>query len=132
VGRELIADTEYYKIEVDTVKNMTISTYHGFWPDTEEFKNGFLDTLRKSLTRVQPGFTSHLDIRDMKVPPQGVMDAILKGHELLKQRGISKAARITDQPIHQIAVNRIGREADMKEDTRMFNTISEAQAWLES
>lgn len=42
MARELIADTEFYTIEVDSSANRSFSVYRGFWPETEEFRRTYL------------------------------------------------------------------------------------------
>jgi hypothetical protein len=130
--RELIADTEFYKIEVDSSENRCYSVYWGFWPDTEEFKKNYLADMQKMVSRLRPGFTTFSDIRELKIPPQAVGETILKAQGIVKDAGLRKSARITDQPIQTLAANRIGRDADLKETARTFNSFPEALAWLDS
>jgi hypothetical protein len=85
------------------------------------------------IMRVRPGFTSMVDIRDFKVPPPGVVEAIVKVQELLVKAGVAKSARVSDQPSQTIMAGRIGREVEMKQETtRMFYSVLEALAWLDS
>jgi hypothetical protein len=128
--RELIADTEFYKLEVDSAENRSFSIYRGFWPDNEEFKKNYLANMQKLVSRLRPGFTTVVDIRELKIPAQGVMETIIKVQELIKNAGVKKSARISDQPIQTLAADRVGRENEMKETTRTFNSLPEALAWL--
>jgi hypothetical protein len=130
--RELIAETEFYKLEVDAGENRSYSIYRGFWPDTEEFKQGYYGSMQKLISRLRSGFTTVVDVRDFKLGPQGVMDTIVRVQGMMKEAGVRKSARITDQPIHKLASDRIGREADMKESVGNFNSVPEALAWLDS
>jgi hypothetical protein len=130
--RELIADTQYYKLEVDGAKNRTHSEYKGFWPDTEEFKSTYVRDMQRLLSRVRPGYTTIVDLREFKVPPQTVIETVIKVQEMLKKAGLKRSARITDQPILKMTADRIGREAEVKDDVRSFNTILEAEVWLDS
>jgi hypothetical protein len=133
VARELIAKNEFYTFEVDTVANRTLSTYHGFWPDTDDFKRTYIADVQKMITRVMSGFTSMVDITDFKVPPQGVVEAIVKVQELLKKAGVKKSARVTDQPTQSLMAGRVGREAGVDGSaTQMFASVPEALAWLDS
>ncbi len=130
MARELIADTEFYKLEVDSAENRSFSIYRGFWPDTEEFKKNYLANMQKLVSRLRPGFTTVVDIRELKIPAQGVMETIIKVQEMIKNAGVKRSARISDQAIQTIAADRVGRENEMKETTRTFNSLPEALAWL--
>jgi|GEM_PF-2221375 len=132
MARELVAETEFYKIEVDSSENRSYSVYRGFWPNKEEFKKTYLADIQKLLSKLRPGFTTIVDVREFKIPVQEVMETIGKAQELIKNAGVKKSARISDQPIQTLATERVGREADMKEMTRTFNTMPEALAWLSS
>jgi len=133
MARDVVAQTEFYTFEVDTAANRTLSTYRGFWPDTDEFKNTYIDNVQKMIKRVRPGFTSMVDIREFKVPAPGVVEAIVTVQELLKKAGVKKSARVSDQPTQTIMADRIGREADMEGgSTQMFYSVPEALAWLDS
>jgi hypothetical protein len=130
--RELIAENEFYKLEVDSSENRSYSIYRGFWPDTEEFKTGYYSDMMKLVSRLRSGFTTVVDVREFKLGPQGVMETIVKVQGVIKDSGVKKSARISDQAIHKLAADRIGREADMKETTQTFNSLSEALKWLDS
>jgi hypothetical protein len=86
----------------------------------------------KLVSRLRSGFTTVADVRDFKLGPQGVMETIVKVQGMLKDAGVKKSARITDQVIHKMASDRIGREADMKESVGNFTSLSEALKWLDS
>ncbi len=130
--RELIAENEFYKLEVDPTTNRTFSVYRGFWPDTEDFKKNYRANMEKMISRLRPGFTTLVDVREFKLGPQGVMETIVKVQEMIKNAGVKKAARITDQVINKMASDRIGREAAMSDVVQNFNSLPEALAWLDS
>ena len=129
MARELIADNEFYTIEADTVVNRTYVVFRGFWPDKEEFKRGYLADVERLLSRMSPGFTSLIDVRDFKIPPQSIMEAFIKAQELSKNKGVRKSATVTDQPIQQIAAGRVSRVSDT--EMKSFNTFPEALDWLD-
>jgi hypothetical protein len=130
--RELIANTEFYTIEVDTAANRSFSAYRGFWPETEEFKKTYLANIQKMISRMRPGYTTLVDIRDMKIPPPSFGETILKVQLMTKEAGLKRSARISDQPIQTLASERIRREGDAQEVVRTFNSIPDALAWLDS
>jgi hypothetical protein len=132
MARELIADTEFYKIEVDSEANRSYSLCRGFWPDTDEFKKNYLATMQKLISRLRPGFTTVVDIREMKIPPAGLAETILKAQTMQKGAGLKKSARISDQPIQTLASDRMRREGEVEDMIRTFNSLLEALAWLDS
>jgi hypothetical protein len=132
MARELIADTEFYKLEVDSAANRSFSVCRGFWPDTEEFRKGYLANIQRLISRLRPGFTTLVDIREMKIPPPGLAEMILKAQSMQKDAGLKKSARISDQPIQTMASDRMRREGEVEEMIRTFNSLPEAQAWLDS
>jgi hypothetical protein len=130
--RELIAETEFYKLEADSAANRSYSLCRGFWPDTDEFKKNYLANMQKVIARLRPGFTTIVDIREMKIPPQGLAETILKVQSLQKDAGIKRSARISDQPIQTLASERMRREGEVEGIVRTFNSLPEALAWLDS
>ena len=42
-----------------------------------------------------------------------------------------KAARIVTQPLERLAADRVGKAADIQDKTAFFNTLEEAEAWLD-
>jgi len=130
--REVIAETEFYKLEVDPEENRSYSHCRGFWPDTDEFKKDYLANMKKLVTRLRPGFTTVVDIREMKIPPQGLAETILKVQSMQKDAGLKRSARISDQPIQTLASDRMKREGEIGDIVRTFNTLPEALAWLNS
>lgn len=129
MAREMIADNEFYTIEADTTVNRSYVVFRGFWPDKEEFKREYLTDVEKLLSRMSPGFTSLIDVRDFKIPPQSIMEAFIKAQELSKNKGVKKSATLTDQPIQTLASGRVGRESDTQ--MQSFNTLPEALQWLD-
>lgn len=132
MARELIADTEFYALEADIEANRSFSLYRGFWPNSDEFKKDYLANVQKLLSRMRPGFTTVVDLREFKVPGQEVMETIARAQEMFKGAGVRKSARVSDQAIQTLASDRVGREADMKETTRTFNSLPEALVWLDT
>jgi hypothetical protein len=126
-----IAKNEFYEMYVDIEKNRSYSVYKGFWPDTDEFLNTYKSNLRKMVGQLKHGFTSVVDLRKLKVPSQKVMETFVEVQKIQNDAGVSKAARVIEQAITKIAADRVGREGDMEEKAGIFNTMEEAEVWLD-
>lgn len=126
-----MAKNEFYEMYVDIEKNRSYSIYRGFWPDTEEFLNTYKSNLRKTVGQLKPGFTSVVDLRKLKVPSAKVMETFVEVQKIQNDAGVSKAARVIEQAITKIAADRVGREGDMEEKAGIFNTMEEAEVWLD-
>jgi hypothetical protein len=42
-----------------------------------------------------------------------------------------KAARVVTQPLEKLAADRIGKDSGVQEQTAFFNSLEEAEAWLD-
>jgi hypothetical protein len=127
-----IAKNEYYEMYADIEKNRSYSVYRGFWPDTDEFLNTYKSNLRKTIGHLTPGFTSVVDLRKLKVPSTKVMDTFVEVQKFQSDAGVSKAARVVQLAITKIAADRVGREGDAEEKAGIFDTIEQAEVWLDN
>lgn len=84
------------------------------------------------ISRMRPGYTTLVDIRDMKIPPPSFGETILKVQVMTREAGLKRSARISDQPIQTLASERIRREGEAEEVVRTFSSLPEALAWLDS
>ena len=131
--REVIAHNKYYEIEVDREKNRSYSTYKGFWESVDAVSE-YLNDIEKLTKSLKPGFTTLLDIRDetgFKVPPQDVIKLLIEAQKKFESAGFSKSARVVTRPLEKLTSKRVGTEADVKEKVREFNSMAEAEAWLD-
>jgi len=128
--REAIANNEYYEMEVDREKNRSYSKYKGYWKSVDEVPN-YLDDIRRVINRLKPGFTTVIDLKEMKIPPPEVMELMIKAQEIGEKSGFSRSARIVLTPLEKLATKRIVSEASVKEKSREFNTVEEAEKWLD-
>ena len=131
--REVIARNEYYEIEVDREKNRSYSKYKGYWPSVEAVSD-YPKDIERLLASLKPGFTTLLDMRDetgVKIPPPEVMDLLIEATKKYEAAGLSRSARVVTKPLEKMAAQRVGTEANIKEKVRAFNTMQDAEAWLD-
>jgi len=128
--KEPIAVNEYYEIYIDRDKNRAYMVFRGFWKNLE-----MMPDIEKDLTAypkiLKPQFTTLLDLREFKTPGPDVMEKFIKIQQENAKYEYYKAARIVTQPLEKLAADRVGKEADMKEKTAFFNSLEEAEAWLD-
>lgn len=129
--REVIAKNEFYEIEVDREKNRSYSKYKGYWKSVDEIPNYLEDCCRELTRRLKPGYTTLVDLREFKIPPPEVMELFVEAQKIDEKAGFYKSARIILTPLEKLASKRVGSEANVKEKSREFNSIEEAEQWLD-
>jgi len=67
----------------------------------------------------------------MKIPHPDVMGLFLEAQKIDEEAGFYKSARIVLTPLEKLASKRIGSEANVQEKSREFNSIEEAEKWLD-
>jgi len=129
--KEQIVKNEYYEIQIDRDKNRIYTTLRGYWASLDavpNFENDFLTAPQM----LQPDYTSLIDVRVFKVPGSDVINKfIFIENENSKRYVRKKAARVVSQPLEKLAADRIGKESGVKESTAFFNSLEEAEAWLD-
>jgi len=127
---ETITENEYYDIHIDRNKNRCYMTFRGFWKDLSLVPN-----IKKDLTSypkiLDPSFTTLLDLRDFKTPGPEVMDMFVEVQKENAQYEYKKAARVVTQPLEKLAADRVGKAAEIQDKTAFFNTLEEAEKWLD-
>ncbi len=129
--KQMVAENEYYDAYVDKGRNRMYWTFRGFWKDVSVVPDYRIDN-RKCLDMLLPGFTVLLDMREMKTPPADVIDLHMENLKAVENAGMKCQAQVIDQAILKIAGSRVLREAHMEEKMRQFNTVEEADNWLDS
>ena len=129
--KEVIAKNEYYEIEIDREKNRSYSKYKGYWSSVDDVPNYLEDCSRELARRLKPGYTTLVDLREMKIPHPDVMGLFLEAQKIDEEAGFYKSARIVLTPLEKLASKRIGSEANVQEKSREFNSIEEAEKWLD-
>ena len=128
--REAIAKNEYYEMEVDKKKNRSYSKYMGYWQSVDAVPN-YLEDIKATIQWLNPGFTTLIDMREFKIPHPEVMNLMLEAQALGDNAGFSKSAIVVLAPLEKLATKRIVKEGNVKEKSREFNSVEEAEAWLD-
>ena len=128
--KEEVANNEYYEFYVDEQKNRIYLTMKGYWPGAEAIRD-YIPDLKKCISRIRPGYTSLVDMTQGKIPHKDAFEVLMKGRELTIQAGLGKQAQVVTEPLEKLASNRIDKETGLeKEKVRKFNSIMEAESWL--
>ena len=123
----IIADNEYYKLEVKPSKNRVYIAIYGFWPNISIVPN-YLNDWEKSLTLVSSGFTILADVREMKIHPKEVTELHSKTIEMTTAKGYSKTAEVINEGIAKMQIDRIYKENVVRKN--LFNTVESAEEFL--
>jgi hypothetical protein len=122
---------EYYEILIDREKNRSYIALRGYWPSLDVVPNLQADFLTVP-ERLQPQYTSLIDLREFKTPGPDVMNMFIAiENENAKVSVRRKAARVVTQPLEKLAADRIGKDSGVQEQTAFFNSLEEAEAWLD-
>lgn len=128
--RKELVNNEYYETFVDTEKNRLYSIYRGFWKSKSDFPN-YIEETKRAMSFLTPGFTSLVDLREMKIPAPEVAELLVEAQKISAEAGFSRGARILDGAIVKIAAGRVTRESEAEEKVRTFDNWEEAEAWLD-
>jgi len=123
-----IAETAYYRIEVDPNKNRLYLTLWGFWKNLEVAPH-FLEDIGKVAHLLQPGFTALANVSQLKPTPQEVKVIHEKAQKILLHAGLRKTAEvIPDDTVVQVQIDDFAKQSKMPK--REFYTQEEAENWL--
>jgi len=102
--KELVYGDEYYEFSVDQSKNRQYLTLRGDWKDASVVRD-YLKHNKESLDRLQPGFTSFVDLREVKMPPAEVLQEVLgvfvEATKMGETAGMRKQAQIIKEDIKE-------------------------------
>lgn len=130
--KEEIAKNEYYEFYVDAQKNRIYLTMKGYWPSAEAIAD-YITDLKRCINRIKTGYTSLVDMTQGKIPHKDAFEVLMKGRELTLRAGLGKQAQIVTEPLEKLASDRIDNETGLeREKVRKFNTIKDAEAWLDA
>ena len=129
--KEQHVKNEYYEINIDRVKNRSYITLRGYWKNLDVVPN-IENDLMSVPKKLQKEYTSLIDLREFKTPGPDVMNKfIMIENENAKINVRRKAARVVTQPLEKMAADRVGKDSGVKESAAFFNSLVEAEAWLD-
>lgn len=125
-----IAKTDFYSIEVDTIKNRMYLTIVGFWRNSTVVPN-YLDDIKKASRSLSSGFTILTDVSQMKTPSTEVGSLHERAQRLLIEAGLKKTAEIIpdNKAIEKMVLQRLSTKSGMVRST--FYDKATAEAWLD-
>jgi hypothetical protein len=124
-----IAKTNFYTMEVDTVKNRLYLKIIGFWSDPSLVPN-YLADIKKAAQALTIGFTVLTDLTEMKTAPQEVGELHARAQKILVNFGLKKTAEIVPgSVILKMQVKKFGKISEIQKE--QFHSAEEAEAWLE-
>jgi hypothetical protein len=125
----IIAETEFYSIETDRVKNRAYLTFTGFCKDVDKMSN-FLNDIEKATQGLTKGFTLLTDASQMKTPSKEVSDLHESSQKIWIEKGLLKTAEIIpESAMVQMTLKRYSSSTGMKK--KEFQNRVEAEAWLD-
>ena len=128
--KEKLEKNEYLEVYIDRDKNRCYMTLRGYW-ESQQTVPTFRDIMLKYPKLLKPNFTTLLDMREFRVPAPDVMDMFVEVMKENSKYEYKKSARIVNGPLEKLATQRVGKESQTIEKTVLFNTIEEAEAWLD-
>ena len=73
----LVGGNHYYSFLVDVEKNRQYLMLRGYWEDVAVAED-FLKYNRESIERLQPGFTTLIDISELEAPTEELLHEIIE------------------------------------------------------
>jgi len=126
---EQVAKTDYYELNRDEAKNRAFFTFIGFWKDESVVPNFYNDCI-KLLNSMKPGFTLLANLKNLKTPPQDIVDLFTKVQLAIIEKGVSKSAEVVDSMLVKVNVDESSDASGIQK--RQFDNISDALTWLDT
>ncbi|MBN1880662.1 MAG: hypothetical protein JW885_00700 [Deltaproteobacteria bacterium] len=128
--KEPIVVNEFYEIHIDREKNRCYIAFKGYWKSIDDVPDIKAD-LTKFPKMLMPNFTTLTDIREFKTPAPEVMEAFIEAQKENAKFAYRKAARVVTQPLEKMAAERVWKGSGIEGEMALFNSIEEADAWLD-
>jgi len=134
--KEIIYADECYEFSVDVLKNRQYLTLRGDWNDVSVARD-YLKHNRESLERLQPGFTSCVDLRKTKLPSDDVLQQVLgvfvQATKESEEAGMRKQAQIVKQDTkdEKVTAREVIKDSDCDQKMIQFFDPVEAEKWLD-
>lgn len=102
---EEIVKNKFYEIYLDLGKNRAYFTCRGFWESLTVVPNYYEDIV-EATAKLRPGFSALIDVKELKTPPQDVIELFMKAQNFALEKGLKKSAHIIDAPVVEMASGR--------------------------
>ena len=134
--KELVYGDEFYEFSVDTSKNRLYEVLRGEWKDASIARR-YLKHNKESLDRLQPGFTSFVDLRESKIPSEPVLQEVLEifieATKFAEELGMRKQAQIVimEKKGQRTTAREVMKDSDFDQKMIQFDDPVEAEKWLD-
>ena len=128
--KTIIAQTEFYKIEVDTTKNRAYLQIIGFWRDYETVKE-YPSQWQKAVPLLEKGFTLLVDLTQMRTTNAQIEELHIEAQKIVKEAGVAMVAEVLSEDFFlalqtEMLLQKSGMPANK------FNNTEAAEAYLEA
>lgn len=122
-----VASNEYYRVEVDDLKNRIYFTILGTWDDPKKIPN-WADDVAEAVKCCSAGFTELIDWSGMTAIL--LTDYIRQAQEIAMKAGLRKAARVYDKErFVKMQMDRLTTQTGFP--AKSFFDRAAAEAWLD-
>ena len=124
-----IAQTPWYTLTVDPIKNRLYSAKIGFWQDI--FDNPqFTEHIRQALQHLSNGFTILSDLTQLQLMSHEWVEVVIEAHKLFVEAGCAGKAEIAPETaVARLQCKRIAESSGIQKQE--FASKAEAEAWLD-
>ncbi len=124
-----IAQTPFYILSVDPIKNRVYSSKIGFWQDVFDSPH-FLEHIRQVLKQVFKGFTILSDLTQLQIMSHDWVEIVIEAHKLFVEAGCAGKAEIAPETaVARLQCKRIAEGSGIQKQE--FANKAEAEAWLD-
>jgi len=134
--KELVYGDEFYEFSVDISKNRLYKALRGVWDDVSIARQ-YLKHNKESLDRLQPGFTSFVDLRESEMPSEAVLEEMLEifveATRYSEELGMRKQAQIIKMETkdQRAAAREVMKDSGIDQKVIQFDDPVEAEKWLD-
>jgi len=134
--KELVYGDEFYEFSVDISKNRLYEALRGVWDDVSIARQ-YLKHNKESLDRLQPGFTSFVDLRESEMPSEAVLEEMLEifveATRYSEELGMRKQAQIIKMETkdQRAAAREVMKDSGIDQKVIQFDDPVEAEKWLD-
>lgn len=122
--------TDHYEISYDNRKNRFYFKIIGYWSDPSQVPD-YIEHWKQMAGKARPGVTVLADVREMKVPGESVQALHQQAQTQVLEAGLAKVAEVTGSAVTKLSLDRVSKTSGMKAIKRSFETVDEAEAWLD-
>jgi hypothetical protein len=124
---ETIANTHYYRIEVDSSKNRLYFHVVGDWKSLADVPH-YIEDMTAAVSRLKKPFTMFADLSKMAIPGPEIAKLHMEAQKITLEAGLSKVAELVKHGTLDVHLKSYSEESHLFR--RPFESGEEAEAWL--